>query len=183
MNLEQGHEGIEKAGQIAMHQHHEGCPPGCHIWHVSAVGDGFRSAARLVDYHVDVAQIFECTFDSVPHIGPMKSPETAAQWRHRDRTDLAGLNLVDKSDEAGLDVFHPAFPAPVAFGRKIDDVFRTHHARLKYEHAPRLDLLSFASSHVRLEVVGEGILELKRDSSAHDSYTIYGVHQRLDVCR
>ena len=70
----------------------------------------------------------------------------------------------------------------MSFGWKVDDVFWVgNRVGLKNEHFSRLDFLPLTSSGIGLEVIRKSILELQRNSPAHDANTVDGVDQCFDV--
>jgi hypothetical protein len=86
--------------------------------------------------------------------------------------------------EAYSDVANFAVAAPVALCGKVYDPERLRKTnRFKHEHSSRLNLFARTSRGVGIEIIREGILELKSDASPHDADTVDRIHQRISPRR
>jgi hypothetical protein len=67
-------------------------------------------------------------------------------------------------------------------GWEIDDEARIGQpTRLKHKHPSRPHLIMFAGGVISLIVLGVSILELKRNAATHDTDTVDGIDERLDI--
>lgn len=81
-----------------------------------------------------------------------------------------------------FNIANPALSAPVPLSRKINYEFGISElAPLEHKHLPRLKLLTIACGGISLEVVGKGLFELQRDTTAHYTYAVDGVDECFRV--
>ncbi len=75
--------------------------------------------------------------DPRAYIGPLQTTQPTAERGDGNRPDVPRPDLLDQSDKASLEVFHPALASPVAFGREVDEVERVgQSASLENEPPP-----------------------------------------------
>src|SRR5580700_2720519 len=93
--------------------------------------------------------------------------------------DFAVLNYFDKCRQPRVNVFQATVAAPVALSWEVDDKLRVRQRMgLEHEHLSRLYFIAPAGYFISLEVLGEAVLELKRDATAHYADTV----DRVDKC-
>jgi hypothetical protein len=99
-----------------------------------------------------------------------------------------GKSIVDLSDlrdqvhQARLNIRHPRFSLPMAFGGEVNNVLGVKHAaRLKNQHSPRLHLSALAGFCVISEIIRKCLFELQRDPFAHHPHAIDCIHKGLGL--
>ena len=184
VDFQQGDEGVEQTVQVAVHQPDERCPARCHLRDLLALHHPLRRrrAPWLEDDDIQVVEAAQCLLDARAHVAPFEAAEAAAERRHRDRADVALADHHREVLEPGVDILDPAVAAPMPLGREVDDVARIGELpRLEHEHAAGLDLATRAGVGVDAEVLGERLLELKRDPAPHDADAVDRVDQGLGI--
>src|SRR5262249_48058397 len=122
------------------------------------------SLRRFEDDNVDVLKPPQRLLHARPPGAPRKAAQSAPGAGYCNGPDVPGLDLIDKSLEAGVDVVEATLVAPVPFGRKVDNVFRVCElAGFEHEHTARLHFFTHAGGLARFEIPGIGVLELEGD--------------------
>jgi hypothetical protein len=84
--------------------------------------------------------------------------------------------------ETRVDISDATLSSPVSLGGKIDDKFWVAKlVPLEDKHLSRLQLFTFASEGIGLEVVWECFFELKGDSATHHADAVDGIDKCLSV--
>jgi len=119
--------------------------------------------------------------DPGTYIFPAQPSESASQWRDCNRVNIVQPDFFDECAKACLDILHPTFAAPMSLRREVDDEPRIcERTGLKDEHSTGLNFVSPTGCGVRFEILGEGFLELERNTAPHDADAVHRIDEGVD---
>ncbi len=135
------------------------------------------------DDDFDIRQARKCSLDLASHLSPVQAAVTAAQWRERDRVDVALLNDLDEILQSIANPLDLRWVAPVFLGGEVDDEPRAEQRLLMgQQHVARMDLAALGRILVALGAFGKRLTKHQRDALAHHADLVNRVHKSIGTC-
>ena len=122
------------------------------------------------------------SFNAQPHFIPIQSPQPCSERRNGNGPNIVFLYDLYQINQPAFNIFNTAFSPPMTFGRKIDNPpWQYQLSCFKSKHFPRLYDFLFTRLLIRLEILRIFIFKLQRDTTPHNTNTIYGIHQGFGI--